>query len=93
MPTLVGQKGQVVIEKRIREKLGVKPKSLAIQTLVGDHIEMRFVSPAHKKSLAGSLRKFIDPEILKIPLKKRLELEEKAWEEAVKEEWMLKEKY
>ena len=93
MPTLVGQKGQVVIEKRIREKLAIKPKSLAIQTLVGDHIEVRFVPPAHDKSLAGSLKKFINPEILKIPLKKRLELEEKAWEEAVKKEWMNKEKH
>ncbi len=82
MPTLVGQKGQVVIEKRIREKLGIKPKSLAIQSLVGDHVEVRFVPPPSKKSLAGALRKYTK---VRIPPEGMREAEERAWEEAVKE--------
>lgn len=92
MPTLVGQKGQMVIEKRIREKLGVKPKSLAIQSLVGDHIEVRFVPPVNTKSLAGSLRKYIK-HMPKASGQKLIELENNAVENAIKKDWESREKH
>ncbi|MDI6772635.1 MAG: AbrB/MazE/SpoVT family DNA-binding domain-containing protein [bacterium] len=55
MPTLVGSKGQVVIEREIRNRLGVQPGAVAVQTLVGDRVEIRFVPPAHSESLFGVL--------------------------------------
>lgn len=55
MPTLVGSKGQVVIERDIRNRLGVQPGAVAIQTLVGDRVEIRFIPPAHGESLFGVL--------------------------------------
>jgi AbrB family looped-hinge helix DNA binding protein len=55
----VGIKGQIVIEKHIRERLGVQPGWQALQTLVDDHIEIYFVPPEHNRSLAGSLAKHI----------------------------------
>lgn len=55
MPTLVGSKGQVVIEREIRNRLGIRPGAVAIQTLVGDRVEIRFIPPAHSESLFGVL--------------------------------------
>ncbi|MBI4284465.1 MAG: AbrB/MazE/SpoVT family DNA-binding domain-containing protein [Chloroflexi bacterium] len=55
MSYLVGAKGQVVIAKEIRERLGVEPGWMALQRLVGDHVEVYFVPPEHEKSLKGSL--------------------------------------
>jgi hypothetical protein len=39
----------------MREKLGIQSGCVAIQTVVGDHVEMRFFPPEHDRSLAGSL--------------------------------------
>lgn len=60
MPTRVGQKGQVVIEKAIRDALGVQPGSIAVQRQVGDHVELRFYPPEHERSLAGMLAGELD---------------------------------
>lgn len=51
----VGTKGQVVIDKELRDRLGIGPGWIAIQRLVGDHIEIRFFPPEHNESLAGIL--------------------------------------
>lgn len=59
----VGQKGQIVIEKRIRDKLGVKPGWQALQLLVGDHVEVYFVPPEHNRSLGGRLAGYAKPEL------------------------------
>lgn len=56
MPSRVGSKGQVVIDKRIRDELGVEPGSLAIQQRVGDHVEIAFLPPEHTRSLRGILK-------------------------------------
>jgi AbrB family looped-hinge helix DNA binding protein len=54
----VGAKGQIVIEKEIRNRLGIEPGWLALQRLVGDHVEVRFLPPQHDRSLKGSLAPF-----------------------------------
>ncbi len=59
MATKVGTKGQVVIEQDIREKLGVLPGMRAIQRVVDDHVEVRFVPGRHNRSLAGAARPFM----------------------------------
>ncbi len=55
MAYVVGPKGQVVIAKEIRDRLGVEPGWVALQRLAGDHVEVYFVPPEHRKSLKGSL--------------------------------------
>lgn len=55
MAHVVGPKGQVVIEKDIRDGLGVRPGWLALQQRVGDHVEIHFIPPEHDRSLAGIL--------------------------------------
>ena len=61
----VGTKGQVVIEKHIRDRLGIGPGWIALQKLVGDHLEIQFVGPEHNRSLLGSLKKYVDPELVR----------------------------
>jgi len=58
MAYTVGPKGQVVIAKEIRDKLGVAPGWVALQRLAGDHAEVYFVPPPHRRSLKGSLTRF-----------------------------------
>ena len=43
MAHFVGPKGQIVIAKEIRERLGVAPGWLTIQRLVDDHVEVYFL--------------------------------------------------
>ncbi len=79
----VGSKGQVVIYKEYRDKLGVKPGWTALQLLVDDHVEIYFLPPPSNESLAGSLAKYA---------KARIETQEDwdraremAWEAAARE--------
>ena len=62
----VGAKGQVVIEKAIREALGVDAGYIADQKLVDDHVEIHFYTPEHTRSLPGILAEYttvaIEPE-------------------------------
>lgn len=66
MANLVGPKGQVVIEKEIRDQLGVEPGWKAVQLLVENHVRIYFVPPEHQRSLFGAAKPFItrqpDPE-------------------------------
>ena len=59
MAHVVGSKGQFVIAKEIRDRLGVKAGWLALQTLVDDHLEVQFVPPEHRESLKGNLRPYL----------------------------------
>lgn len=55
----VGSKGQVVIDARIRAKLRIRPSMIAVQQVVDDHVELRFIPGPHRRSLAGAARPFI----------------------------------
>ena len=78
----VGRKGQVVIEKEIRDRLGVEPGWLALQRIVDDHVEVYFVPPEHNRSLSGSLTKYTDVRIS--PGDEWDKARERAWSEAAK---------
>jgi AbrB family looped-hinge helix DNA binding protein len=80
----VGPKGQVVIAKEIREKLGVEPGWVALQRLAGDRVEIYFLPPEHNRSLKGSLSQHIQAHLL--PGEAWEQAREKAWEQAANEE-------
>ena len=54
----VGTKGQVVIAKKLRDQLGIKPGWFATQVVVDDHVEIYFAPPSHRRSLKGSMREY-----------------------------------
>lgn len=83
MTTIVGPKGQVVIEKEIRERLGIKRGAIAVQTIVGARVEIRFVPPAHARSLFGILAPYARATAQNEDWAKT---KRRAWESAVHEE-------
>ncbi len=85
MPNKVGAKGQIVIEKEIRDQLGVEPGSVAIQRIVDGHVEIHFLPPPHNRSLYGSLRPYIRDDILaKTAHMDWQEIREEAWRAAAR---------
>jgi len=79
----VGPKGQVVVAKEIRDKLGVKPGWTAIQRLEADEVVFRFLPPGHRESLRGVLAPFIKR---RIPAGRAWNLaKDRAWALEVKE--------
>ena len=55
MSTRVGERGQVTIEKQIREELGVYAGDQAIQRIEDGRLIVEFVPAPHRRSLAGVL--------------------------------------
>jgi len=83
---VVGTKGQIVISKEIRDKIGVKPGWIALERLAGDHVEVYFVPPEHNKSLKGVLLPHIKKHIA--PGKKWDEARNKTWDKAARNKIM-----
>lgn len=81
MGTRLGTKGQVVIDKRIRDELGIGPGYVSVQRRVGEGVEIRFYPPEHDRSLRGLLRRSIRA---KVPRERWREAEDTAWEEAAR---------
>lgn len=77
----VGQKGQVVIAKKIRDRLGVKPGWITLQRLVGDRVELYFLPPEHTESLKGSLKGYLQTSL---PNQEDLDqARSQAWQDAI----------
>ncbi|MEO6579321.1 MAG: AbrB family transcriptional regulator [Candidatus Limnocylindria bacterium] len=56
MTSRVGVRGQITIEKTIREELGVYAGDEAVQRVEGGRIIIEVVPGRHRRSLAGSLK-------------------------------------
>lgn len=61
MSSRVGERGQVTIQKAIREQLGVYAGDLAVQRVEGGRVVIEFVPAPHRRSLAGALRDKVRP--------------------------------
>ena len=83
MAYVVGPKGQVVIAKEIRDRLGVEPGWMALQRLVDDHVEIYLLPPPHRRSLRGSLAKHTSVQVA--PGAQWDEARRTAWTEATKQ--------
>ncbi len=80
--TKVGTRYQVVIEREARRRLGIRPGWVAVQAVVGDHLELRFLPPEHDRSLAGNLREYAGAAVGDAE-----DAEQAAWESHVDEDW------
>lgn len=80
----VGPKGQVVIEKEIRDELGIEPGWEAIQHIENGQVVMTFIPPKHHRSLFGILAPHIKRSF---PTEEALnQAKEEAWALAATEE-------
>ena len=61
MASTVGERGQVTIEKAIREELGVYAGDLAVQRVEHGKVVIEFVPAPHRRSLAGVLGDAVRP--------------------------------
>ena len=52
----VGPRGQITIDKALRDKLGVKPKDIAVQEVVNGKLVVYFLPAPHRRSLRGILK-------------------------------------
>ena len=80
MAHVVGTKGQVVIAKELRDRLGVGAGWVALQRVVDGHLEMTFLPPEHRESLKGSLAPHIRATV---PAEDWPRARERAWRDAV----------
>ena len=63
MANMIGQRGQVVIDKLLRDQLGIGPGWQALQEVEEGRLVMRFVPPLHSDSLAGVCSRYGRPEL------------------------------
>jgi len=56
MTSRVGERGQITIEKGIREELGIDAGDEAVQRIEDGRIVVEVVPGRHRRSLAGSLK-------------------------------------
>ena len=80
MSAKVGTKGQVVIEKAIRDQLGIESGWRAYQILEDGCVKIYFRPPLHNRSLKGALRKYVVPETLE-------RFQGMSWGEVREEAW------
>ena len=77
MGSRVGERGQITLEKAIREELGIYAGDEAVQRIEDGKIVIEVVSGRHKRSLAGSLAKKVGRTP---PDESWSTLRERAWE-------------
>ena len=59
MASRVGERGQITIEKAIREELAIYAGDEAVQRIEGGRIVIEVIPGRHRRSMAGSLREKI----------------------------------
>lgn len=57
MSAVVNIRGQITVDREIRERLGISPGMVAVQQIVDNHLLVTFIPAPHKRSLAGVLGK------------------------------------
>jgi len=78
MASKVGAKGNIVIEKEIRDRLGVETGWEAVQILSGDHVEVYFLPPVQSGDSFGMLHREGD---------RPLQGEGQSWSDVVRSAW------
>ncbi len=56
MPSVVGERGQITIEKTLREELDVHPHDIALQSIDNGRLVVTFLPAPHRRSLRGALK-------------------------------------
>jgi bifunctional DNA-binding transcriptional regulator/antitoxin component of YhaV-PrlF toxin-antitoxin module len=85
MASIVGSRGQITLEKELRDELGIQPGWRVVQRRVDDRVELVFFPPRHRRSLLGALA---DPSGPSFPDEASLrEAIDRAWELELRERY------
>ena len=57
MAAVVNPRGQITVDRTVRERLGVRPGMIAVQQILGNQLVVTFIPAPHERSLAGVLGK------------------------------------
>ena len=80
MASVVGTKGQVVIDKAIRDLLGIVPGWRAYQTVEEGCVKIYFRPPPHSRSLLGILGEHLTPDAAeRLTRMSWADMEDEAW--------------
>jgi len=77
MPNVVGDRFQITIDKKVRERLGIKPGDQAFESVEGDKLVVSFLPPPHDESMLGILKRYTDKPIE--PITDWEAVKERAW--------------
>ena len=77
MPNVVGERFQITIDKKVRERLGIKPGDRAFESVEGDKLVVTFLPSAHDESMLGILKRYTDRPIE--PINDWEAVKERAW--------------
>lgn len=61
MTSQVSERGQITIDRFLREKLGIRPGMVAYQRVVSGYLEIIFLPAPHRKSLYGAFQQEGEP--------------------------------
>lgn len=61
MSSQVSERGQITIDRMIRDQLGIRPGMIAYQRAVGGRLEVIFLPAPHRESLYGVLHQEGEP--------------------------------
>jgi bifunctional DNA-binding transcriptional regulator/antitoxin component of YhaV-PrlF toxin-antitoxin module len=57
MASRVSDRGQITIDRSLRNQLGIRPGMVAHQRVVNGHLEVVFLPEPHSRSLYGAFRR------------------------------------
>ena len=77
MPNVVGERFQITIDKRVRERLGIRPGDQAFESVEGNKLVVTFLPPPHDESMLGILKRYTDAPIE--PITDWEAVKERAW--------------
>ena len=77
MPNVVGERFQITIDKKVRERLGIRPGDQAFESVEGSMLVVTFLPPPHDESMLGILKRYTDKPIE--PITDWEAVKERAW--------------
>ena len=77
MPNVVGERFQITIDKKVRERLGIRPGDQAFESVEGSKLVVTFLPPPHNESMLGILKRYTDKPIE--PITDWEAVKERAW--------------
>lgn len=59
MPNVVGDRYQITIDKKVRERLGIRPGDRAVEWVEDGRLVVAFLPREHNESMLGILKKYV----------------------------------